>query len=103
MEPKTLVVTSTANVGNQSTRSAPCAVGPAGYAMGKLSAGSFLALIMMAAFVAMTALGYASAVDPSWIDGIYDGADYDEVVNLLTETSGVGGATAWALAHCAIV
>ncbi len=32
----------------------------------------------------LTALAYASPPDPSWIDGIYDGADYDDVVCLIT-------------------
>lgn len=50
----------------------------------------FIASILMAACVTITALAYASPVDPTWIAGVYDDADYDEVVNLLTETSGVG-------------
>ena len=35
-------------------------------------------------------LAYASSPDPSWIGGIYDGSDYDDVVVLVTfATSGV--------------
>jgi len=33
----------------------------------------------------LTALAYASPPDPSWIPGIYDDADYDDVVLLLTD------------------
>jgi hypothetical protein len=33
----------------------------------------------------LTALAYASPPDPSWIPGIYDGADYDDVVVMLTD------------------
>jgi hypothetical protein len=33
----------------------------------------------------LTALAYASPPDPSWIPGIYDGADYDDVVLMLTD------------------
>jgi hypothetical protein len=50
----------------------------------------FIALFLMATFVAMIPFTYASAVDPTWLTGIYDDADYDEIVRLLTETSGVG-------------
>jgi hypothetical protein len=33
-------------------------------------------------------LAHASAPDPSWIFGIYDGADYDDVVVLITCATG---------------
>jgi hypothetical protein len=33
-------------------------------------------------------LAHASAPDPSWISGIYDGADYDDVVALITSATG---------------
>jgi hypothetical protein len=33
-------------------------------------------------------LAHASAPDPSWISGIYDGADYDDVVALITLATG---------------
>ena len=33
-------------------------------------------------------LAHASAPDPSWISGIYDGADYDDVVALITCATG---------------
>ena len=33
-------------------------------------------------------LAHASAPDPSWISGIYDGADYDDVVVLVTCATG---------------
>lgn len=51
-----------------------------------------IALILIAGFVAMIPFTYASAIDPTWLAGIYDDADYDEIVRLLTETSGVGTA-----------
>jgi hypothetical protein len=49
-----------------------------------------IALILMATFVAMIPFTDASAIDPTWLTGIYDDADYDEIVRLLTETSGIG-------------
>ena len=45
-----------------------------------------IALILIAGFV--IPFTYASAIDPTWLAGIYDDADYDEIVRLLTETSG---------------
>jgi hypothetical protein len=33
-------------------------------------------------------LAYASPADPSWIPGIYDDADYDDVVALVTSGAG---------------
>jgi len=33
-------------------------------------------------------LAHASAPDPSWISGIYDGADYDDVVVLVASATG---------------
>jgi hypothetical protein len=35
----------------------------------------------------LTPLAYASPPDPSWIRGIYDDADYDDVVVLITSTA----------------
>ena len=49
-----------------------------------------VALILMATFGAMIPFTDASAIDPTRLTGIYDDADYDEIVRLLTETSGVG-------------
>jgi hypothetical protein len=36
----------------------------------------------------LPALAYASPTDPSWIPGIYDAADYDDVVVLVTSGTG---------------
>ncbi len=37
---------------------------------------------------ALVPLAYASPPDPTWIAGIYDNADYDEVVGLVTDGTG---------------
>jgi hypothetical protein len=34
-------------------------------------------------------LAHASPPDPNWFPGIYDDADYDDVIGLLTETAAV--------------
>ena len=44
-------------------------------------------LAFVSTLVAIIPLAYASVADPTWIAGVYDGADYDEVVSLLTETT----------------
>ena len=43
--------------------------------------------IVMLALVAIIPLVYASPGDPTWIAGMYDGADYDDIVSLLADTS----------------
>ena len=48
-----------------------------------------LAPVLLVALVALTALAYASPPDPTWIAGIYDAADYDDIVGFLIETSAV--------------
>jgi hypothetical protein len=44
-----------------------------------------LLLIVLAGFVVITALAYASPQDPTWIAGLYDAADYDDEIELLTD------------------
>lgn len=39
-----------------------------------------LALAALSALVALTALAYASPQDPAWVKGVYDDADYDDIV-----------------------
>lgn len=46
-----------------------------------------LAAVLLLAIAGLTALAYASPPDPSWIRGIYDDGDFDDVVVLLTSTS----------------
>ncbi len=48
-------------------------------------------------------LAYASPPDPTWIAGIYDNADYDDVVALVTDGTGVSSGQAPArVAHGAV-
>ncbi|HEX6078168.1 MAG TPA: hypothetical protein VF197_00970 [Methylomirabilota bacterium] len=49
---------------------------------------ALLALIVLAAGLALPALAQASPPDPSWIPGVYDDADFDDVV--VRVTSGTG-------------
>jgi hypothetical protein len=48
-----------------------------------------LALLLLLGLSGLTALAYASPPDPSWIRGIYDDADYDDVVVLITSAAAV--------------
>jgi hypothetical protein len=51
---------------------------------------ALLALIVLATGLALPALAHASPPDPSWIPGVYDDADFDDVV--VRVTSGTGSA-----------
>ena len=47
---------------------------------------SSIALPVVLAVILLPVIAFASPPDPSWIAGIYDGADRDEIVNLVYET-----------------
>jgi hypothetical protein len=47
-----------------------------------------------AILAASVALAYASPPDPSWISGIYDDHDYDDVIGMVTDGTSVGGSEA---------
>ena len=47
-----------------------------------------LLAFLVLALGTLAPLAHASAPDPSWISGIYDGADYDDVVGLITFATG---------------
>lgn len=53
-----------------------------------------VALILIAPIAGLTSLAFASPPDPSWIRGIYDGADYDDVVLLITSATGTAAPAA---------
>ena len=48
-----------------------------------------LALVVLLGLSGLTPLAYASPPDPSWIRGIYDDADYDDIVVLITSGAAV--------------
>src|SRR5215467_6298747 len=53
-------------------------------AMGRQSS---IVLSLTAVLTLSPAIAFANPPDPSWIAGIYDGADGDDIVNLVYETS----------------
>ena len=47
-----------------------------------------LVALTIAATAILPAIAYASPPDPSWIRGIYDDADYDDIVVLVMSATG---------------
>lgn len=45
-------------------------------------------LLLLVVTIAIVTLGYASPIDPSWIAGLYDDSDYDDIVTLVTQAAG---------------
>jgi hypothetical protein len=50
-----------------------------------------LIALMASLLATLSSLAYASPPDPSWIAGIYDDADLDDVVGLVTSATAVVG------------
>jgi hypothetical protein len=48
-----------------------------------------LAMVLVALTLTLTGLAYASPPDPTWNRGMYDDADFDDVVGYLTSASGL--------------
>ena len=46
-------------------------------------------ILVATLIITITPLAFASPVDPTYIAGLYDGADYDDVIELLTDTNSV--------------
>ena len=44
--------------------------------------------MVLASVAGLPSLAYASPPDPSWIRGVYDGDDYDDVIVLITTEPG---------------
>jgi len=47
----------------------------------------WIAWILVALVIALAPIAWASPPDPTWISGVYDGADFDDVVTYLTSGS----------------
>lgn len=63
------------------------------YTRGRPAAGLVIVRIGLIALVisaqaTLSALAFASPPDPSWIPGVYDDADYDDVVALVMSATG---------------
>jgi hypothetical protein len=48
-----------------------------------------LVLLLLLGLSGLTPLAYATPPDPSWVRGIYDDADYDDVVVQITSAAAV--------------
>jgi len=53
-----------------------------------MGASKWVALISTAILTALVPLAYGSPPDPTWVSGVYDNADYDDVVGLVTDGTG---------------
>ena len=51
---------------------------------------SSLLLVLVCVLVSVTPLAYTSPPDPSWIGGIYDGGDFDDVVVFIVSVAALG-------------
>jgi len=49
----------------------------------------FSLMLLVGVLAALTPLAYGSAPDPSWIRGVYDDDDFDNVVVLITSGAGM--------------
>ena len=49
----------------------------------------FLVLLVISTIIALTPLAHASPPDQTWIAGLYDNADYDDIVLSITTALGV--------------
>ena len=45
--------------------------------------------LILLGVISLTPLAYASPPDPSWIRGLYDAGDFDDIVVLLTGGTGI--------------
>ena len=45
--------------------------------------------LLFLVLVLLTPIAYASPPDPSWIHGLYDGGDFDDVVVVVTSGAGI--------------
>jgi hypothetical protein len=45
---------------------------------------AWLGWILVGLMIVLTPMAWASPIDPSWIKGVYDGGDFDDVVTYLT-------------------
>ena len=46
-------------------------------------------LVLLVGCGTLPLLTHASPPDPTWLPGIYDDADYDDVIGLLTDTAAI--------------
>jgi len=51
---------------------------------------AWLLLLLVGVLVSVTPLAYTSPPDPSWIGGIYDGGDFDDVMVFIVSAAALG-------------
>ena len=48
----------------------------------------WLPTLLLPLLAGLCPVAYASPTDPTWLDGLYDDADYDDAIRLLTSEAG---------------
>lgn len=48
-----------------------------------------VSLLVLSCLISVISLAHASAPDPTWLEGIYDNADGDEIIVFLTGAAGI--------------
>ena len=46
-------------------------------------------LVLVASMLTLTGFAYAAPPDPSWVPGLYDDDDFDNVVDVITASAGL--------------
>jgi hypothetical protein len=46
-------------------------------------------LVLVALMLTLTGVAYATPLDPSWVPGLYDDDDFDNVVDFITSSAGL--------------
>jgi hypothetical protein len=62
--------------------------------MHRNNASTTVALLVLGVLVALVPLAHASPPDPTWIPGIYDDGDFDDVVLIIVSTVGAASPSA---------
>ena len=61
-----------------------------------MTSSAALIAFIAAVFATISGLAYASPADPTWIPGVYDDADFDDVVGLVTSAEALATAASTA-------
>src|SRR5262249_57673843 len=51
---------------------------------GTMSRGTFVSVLLLGVLLVLPTLAHASPTDPTWIPGLYDDNDYDDVILFIT-------------------
>lgn len=62
------------------------------------------AVLVLVALLALTPAAYASPPDQTWVSGLYDNADFDDVILFIDDTFGaIAPSVVWSIRPMAVV